>query len=327
MRDLNRRGVIGLVGGAAAWPVVARAQQPAIPLVGFLNNASPEELPDRLRAFQRGLKETGFVEGENVAIVYRWAENQFDRLPELAADLVRRRVAVIAVNTPAARPAKAATSSIPIVFLLSEDPVRAGLVASLAHPGGNLTGVNLVSGELTAKRLELLRELVPSIARVAVIVSPVSLNAETTLRDVELAARTMGLQTDIVNASTSREIDAAFASFVGRRPDALFVASDPLFTSRRVQLANSAARHGIPMIASTREIAEVGGLVSYGSNVVDAYRQVGIYVGRVLKGTKPEDLPVVQSTKLELVINHQTARILGLTVPDKLLALADEVIE
>ena len=328
LRQSNRREVLALLGGAAAaWPLGARAQQTAMPLVGFLNNASPEELPDRLRAFQRGLKETGFVEGENVAIVYRWAENQFDRLPELAADLVRRRVAVIAVNTPAARPAKAATSSIPIVFLLSEDPVRAGLVASLAHPGGNLTGVNLVSGELTAKRLELLRELVPSIARVAVIVSPVSLNAETTLRDVEQAARTMGLQTDIVNASTSREIDAAFASFVDRRPDALFVASDPLFTSRRVQLANSAARHRIPMIASTREIAEVGGLISYGSNVVDAYRQVGIYVGRVLKGTKPEDLPVVQSTKLELVINHQTARILGLAVPDKLLALADEVIE
>jgi putative tryptophan/tyrosine transport system substrate-binding protein len=234
---------------------------------------------------------------------------------------------VIAVNTPAALPAKAATASIPIVFLLSEDPVRAGLVTSLARPGGNLTGVNLVSGELTAKRLELLRELVPSMARVAVIVSPVSLASETTLRDVEPAARAMGLQTDILNASTSREIDAAFASFAGRRPDALFVASDPLFTSRRVQLANSAARHGLPLISSTREIAEAGGLISYGSNVVDAYREVGVYVGRILKGAKPEDLPVVQSTKLELVINHQTARILGLTVPDKLLALADEVIE
>jgi len=246
---IGRREVITLLGGAAAWPLAAQAQQPAIPLVGFLNSASLEAFPDRLRAFQRGLKETGFVEGENVAIIYRWAENQFDRLPELAADLVRRRVAVIAVNTPAALPAKAATSSIPIVFLASEDPVRAGLVASLAHPGGNLTGVNLVSGELTAKRLELLRELVPSIARVGVIVSPVSLGAETTLRDVELAARAMGLQTDILNASTSREIDAAFASFIGRRLDALFVASDPLFTSRRIQLANSAARHGIPMIA------------------------------------------------------------------------------
>jgi putative tryptophan/tyrosine transport system substrate-binding protein len=325
---VKRREFITLIGGgAAAWPLAARAQQPAMPVVGFLNSASPEVFPDRLRAFHRGLKDSGFVEGENVAIVYRWAEDQYDRLTELAADLVRRRVAAIAVNTPAALPAKAATASIPIVFVLSEDPVRIGLVASLAHPGGNLTGINLVSGELNAKRLELLRELVPSLARVAVIVSPVSLNAETALRDVGAAARAMGLQTDILNASTSREIDTAFAGFVGRRPDALFVASDPLFTSRRVQLANWAARHGIPMISSTREIAEVGGLISYGSNIGDAYRQMGLYTGRILKGTKPEDLPVVQSTKLELVINHQTARILGLTVPDKLLALADEVIE
>jgi putative ABC transport system substrate-binding protein len=324
---MRRREFITLLGGAAAWPLAARAQQRAIPAVGFLNSAPSEAFPERLRAFHRGLKDTGFVEGENVAIVYRWGENQFDRLPELAADLVRQQVKVIAVNTPAALPAKAATASIPIVFLLNEDPVRLGLVASLARPGGNLTGVNNVSGELTAKQLELLRELIPSVARVAVIVSPVSLTAEITLRDVEPAARAMGLQTDIVNASTRREIDAAFAGFVGRRPDALFVASDPLFTSRRVQLANSAARHGLPMISSTREITEAGGLISYGSNIVDAYRQVGVYVGRILKGTKPEDLPVVQSTKLELVINHQTARILGLTVPDKLLALADEVLE
>ena len=324
---MKRREFIMLLGGATAWPLAAHAQQPAMPVVGFLNSASPEAFPDRLRAFHRGLKDAGFVEGENVAIVYRWGENQFDRLPELAADLVRQKVKVIAVNTPAALPAKAATASIPIVFLLNEDPVRIGLVASLAHPGGNLTGVNNLSGELTAKQLELLRELVPSAVRVAVIVSPVSLIAETTLRDVEPAARAMGLQTDIVNASTRREIDAAFASFVGRRPDALFIASDIFFTSRRVQLANSAARHGLPMISSTREIAEAGGLISYGSNVVDAYREVGVYVGHILKGAKPEDLPVVQSTKLELVINHQTARILGLTVPDKLLALADEVIE
>jgi putative tryptophan/tyrosine transport system substrate-binding protein len=325
---MRRREFITLLGGsAAAWPLAARAQQSVMPAVGFLNSSPPEAFPDRLRAFHRGLKDTGFVEGENVAIVYRWGENQIDRLPELAADLVRRRVAVIVVNTPAVLPTKAATTSIPIVFLLNEDPVRAGLVASLARPGGNLTGVNLVSGELTAKRLELLRELVPSVARVAVIVSPVSLASETTLRDVEPAARAMGLQTDIVNASTSREIDAAFATFAGRRPDALFVASDPFFTSRRVQLANSAARHGLPMISSTREIVEAGGLISYGSNVVDAFRQVGVYVGDILKGAKPEDLPVVQSTKLELVINRQTATILGLTVPDKLLALADEVIE
>jgi putative tryptophan/tyrosine transport system substrate-binding protein len=259
--------------------------------------------------------------------VYRWAENQFDRLPELAAELVRRRVAVIAVNTPAALPAKAATANIPIVFLMSEDPVRTGLVASLARPGSNLTGVNLISGELTAKRLELLRELVPSLARVAVIVSPVSFITETTLGDVELAARKMGLQTDILNASTSGEIDAAFATFVDRRPDALFVASDPFFTGRRVQPANFAARHGIPMTSSTREITEAGGLMSYGSNVVDAHFQVGVYVGRILKGERPTDLPVMQATKLELVINHQTAKILGLTVPPTLLATADEVIE
>jgi ABC-type uncharacterized transport system substrate-binding protein len=326
---MRRREFITLLCGAAtALPFAARAQQPAIPSVGFLNSASLEVFVDRLRAFHQGLKETGFVEGENVAIVYRWAENQFDRLPELAADLVRRQVAVIAVNASAALPAKAATASIPIVFLVAEDPVRSGrLVASLARPGGNLTGVNVISGELTAKRLELLRELVPSVTRVAVFVNPVGPGAETTVRDVEPAARTMGLQTDFFNASTSREIDAAFASFAGQRPDALFVANDVFFTSRRVQLANSAARHGIPMISGTREIAEVGGLMSYGSNLVDAFRQVGVYVGRILRGTKPSELPVIQSSKFELVINAQTARILSLDVPPMLLARADEVIE
>jgi ABC-type uncharacterized transport system substrate-binding protein len=325
---MRRREFISLIGGAAAaWPLAARAQQPPIPSVGFLNSASLEVFVDRLRAFHQGLKETGFVEGENVAIVYRWAENQFDRLPEFAADLVRRQVAVIAANASAALPAKAATASIPIVFLVAEDPVRSGLVASLARPGGNLTGVNAISGELTAKRLELLRELVPSVARVAVFVSPVGPGAETTVRDVEPAARAMGLQTDFFNSSTSREIDAAFASFAGQRPDALFVANDVFFTSRRVQLANSAARHGIPMISGTREIAEVGGLMSYGSNLVDAFRQVGVYVGRILRGTKPSELPVIQSSKFELVINAQTARILGLEVPPMLLARADEVIE
>jgi putative tryptophan/tyrosine transport system substrate-binding protein len=325
---MRRRQFITLLGGAAtAWPLAVRAQQPPIPSVGFLNSASLEVFVDRLRAFHQGLKETGFVEGENVAIVYRWAENQFDRLPEFAADLVRRQVAVIAANASAALPAKAATASIPIVFLVAEDPVRSGLVASLARPGGNLTGVNVISGELTAKRLELLRELAPSVARVAVFVNPVGPGAETTVRDIEPAARAMGLQTDFLNASTSREIDAAFASFAGRRPDALFVASDVFFTSRRVQLANSAARHGIPMISGTREIAEVGGLMSYGSNLVDAFRQVGVYVGRILRGTKPSELPVIQSSKFELVINAQTARILGLEVPPMLLARADEVIE
>ena len=323
----RRNFITGIAGSAAAWPLVARAQQPAVPLVGFLNSASPEAFADRLHAFHRGLKDTGFVEGENVAIVYRWAENQLDRLPELAAELVRRRVAVIAANSPAVSPAKAATTNIPIMFIVAEDPVRTGLVASFARPGNNLTGVNIVSGELTAKRLELLRELVPAVARLAVLVRPAGPLAETTLRDVEPAARAMGLQTNVFNASTSREIDEAFAAFVDRRPDALFVAPDPFFTVRRVQLANLAVRHGIPMTCSSREIAEVGGLMSYGSNIADAHFQVGVYVGRILKGVRPTDLPVMQASKLELVINHQTARILGLTVPPSLLALADEVIE
>jgi ABC-type uncharacterized transport system substrate-binding protein len=324
---VKRREFITLFGGAAAWPFAARAQQTAMQAIGFLHSSTPESFADRLRAFHRGLKDTGFVEGENVAIVYRWAENQSDRLPELAAELVRRRVAVIAANSTAALPAKAATTTIPIVFLVAEDPVRTGLVASLARPGNNLTGVNLVTGELSAKRLELLLGLVPAVTRVAVLVNPAGPLTETTLRDVEPAARGMGLQINVLNAGTSREIDAAFATFVDQRPDALFVAGDIVFTSRRVQLANLAARHGIPMTSGTREITEAGGLMSYGSNIVDANFQVGAYVGRILKGARPADLPVMQVSKMELVINHQTARMLGLTVPDKLLALADEVIE
>jgi putative tryptophan/tyrosine transport system substrate-binding protein len=323
---MRRREFIAMLGGATAWPLAASAQQ-AMPSIGFLHSAMPEAFADRLRAFHRGLKDTGFVEGENVAIVYRWAENQPDRLPELAADLVRRRVAVIAANSTAALPAKAATTTIPIVFLVAEDPVRTGLVASLARPGNNLTGVNLVSGELTAKRLELLLGLVPAVARVAVLVNPAGPSTESTLREVEPAARRMGVQINVLNTSTSREIDAAFATFVDRRPDALFVAAEIFFTSRRVHLANSAARHGIPMTCATREITEVGGLMSYGSSVVDGFRQVGVYVGRILKGTKPSELPVIQSSKFELVINAQTARILGLEVPPMLLARADEVIE
>src|SRR5262250_145025 len=297
---MNRRAFISLLGGAAAtWPLVAHAQQPAMPAIGFLHSSTPESFADRLRAFHRGLKDTGFVEGENVSIVYRWAENQSDRLPELAEELVRRRVAVIAANSTAALPAKAATTTIPIVFLVGEDPVATGIVASLARPGNNLTGVNLVSGELTAKRLELLLGLVPAVARVAVLVNPAGPLTETTLRDVEPAARGMGLQINVLNASTSREIDAAFATFVDRRPDALFVAADIVFTSRRVQLANLAARHGIPMTSATREITEAGGLMSYGSNIVDANFQVGAYVGRVLKGARPAELPVIQSSKFE----------------------------
>ena len=324
---MRRREFITLLGGVAAWPVAARAQQAAMPLVGFLNSASPEVFADRLRAFHQGLKEIGFVEGENVGIVYRWADNQVDRLPELAAELVQRRAAVIAANNAAAVPAKAATANIPIVFLVAEDPVRTGLVASLARPGGNLTGINILIGELAAKQLEILRELVPTVTRVDVLMNPVGPLAETTLRDVEPAARAMGLQTNVLTASTSRDIDAAFATFVRARPDALFVGADVLFTSRRVQLANLAARHAVPMTSSTREITDAGGLMSYGTNIADGYRQLGVYVGRILKGAKPPDLPVVQSSKFELVINHQTARILGLTVPPSLLATADEVIE
>jgi ABC-type uncharacterized transport system substrate-binding protein len=327
---VKRRELITLLGGAAAmWPVAARAQQPAMPVIGFLNPTSPDAFADRLRAFRQGLKDTGYVEGENVAIVYRWADDQLDRLPALTADLVRRQVAVIAtVTTASTFTAKAATTSIPIIFSIFEDPVKLGLVATLARPGGNATGINILSGELVAKRLELLRELVPSAARVAVLVNPTNAaNTETTLRDVETAARAMGLQIQALNASTSREIDAAFAALARERPDALLVGSDTLFTTRRVQMSLQAMRHAIPATYSAREFADAGGLMSYGSNLTDALRQVGVYTGRILKGAKPADLPVVQASKFELVINAQTARMLGLTVPDKLLVAADEVIE
>jgi ABC-type uncharacterized transport system substrate-binding protein len=328
---MRRREFITLLGGAAvAWPLAARAQQPTTPVIGFLDRRSPGTIEDFLRAFRQGLKETGYVEGENLAIEYRWADNQIDRLPELAAELVRRGVAVIAASgaVASALAAKGATTTVPIVFIVNEDPVRLGLVASLARPGGNLTGINFLSGELVAKRLELLRELVPGAARVAVLVNPANAaNTETTLRDVEPAARAMGLQIQVLNASTSREIDAAFATIARERPDALFVGIDSFFTSRRVQLATLATRHVVPMTSGNRQITEAGGLMSYGASVTDAYRQAGVYVGRILKGAKPVDLPVVQSTKFELVINAQTARMLGLTVPPLMLARADEVIE
>jgi putative ABC transport system substrate-binding protein len=331
MPDVRRRQFITLVGGAAiAWPLAARGQQPAMPVVGFLESRSPEMIADRLRAFRQGLKDTGYVEGENVAIEYRWAEGQMDRLSALAAELGRRQVAVIvATGSPtAALAAKAAITTIPIVFGVPEDPVRLGLVASLARPGGNATGINFFNVELTAKRLELLRELVPAVARIAVLVNPANVTStEATLRDVQSAARTMGLQIQVLNASTSREIDAAFATFGRERPDALFVGQDGFFLSRRVQLANMAARHAVPMASGSRDFSEVGGLMSYGTNIPDVFRQMGVYTGRILKGAKPADLPVVQSSKFELVINAQTARMLGLTVPDKLLVAADEVIE
>jgi putative ABC transport system substrate-binding protein len=330
----DRRDVLSLLAGAAASPLLppaaARAQAPATPTVGFLYPTSLDTESERLRALRQGLKETGHIEGENVAIQYRWADNQIDRLPALAADVVRLRPAVIVASGGRAvvLAAKAATATIPIVFLIGEDPVRLGLVASLARPGGNLTGINFLAVELASKRLELLRDMVPGIARVTVLVSPANAaNMESTLRDVDAAARAMGLQVQVLRANTSREIDAAFATFGRERPDALFVASGPLFTSRRVQLALLAARYQVPAIYAGRQIAEAGGLISYGASLSDAFRQVGDYAGRILKGAKPAELPVVQSSKFELVINHQTARMLGLTVPPTLLATADEVIE
>jgi putative tryptophan/tyrosine transport system substrate-binding protein len=326
---VKRREFITLIGGAAlAQPLAARAQQSAIPVIGFLDARSPDAMADRLRAFRQGLKEVGFIEDENVKIMYRWAEGQNDRLPALAADLVRWPVAVIASggDAPAAA-AKAATTAVPIVFAVSQDPVGTGLVASLARPGGNLTGVNFFTTELAAKRLELLRELVPGITRVAVLVHPANPNTEPTLKGVEAAARSMGLQVQVFNASSRQDIDAVFATLVRERPDGLFIGADPFFNSRRVQLTNLTVRYAIPAAFSQREYAEVGGLMSYGSNITDAYRQIGVYVGRILKGVKPADLPVVQSTKFELVINAQTARMLSLTVPASLLATADEVIE
>jgi putative tryptophan/tyrosine transport system substrate-binding protein len=326
---VKRRAFITLLGGAAtAWPIGARAQQPAMPVVGFLHPLSVHAVADQLRAFHQGLKEAGFVDGENVAIEYRWADNRTDRLPALAADLVRRRVAVIATVGTSAFAAKAATTTIPIVFVGGEDPVKLGLVASLARPGGNLTGINWLGGELVAKRLELLRQLLPAATRVAVLVSPAFATlTEITLRDVETAARAMGLQIQVLNADTSREIDAAFEIIGREQPDALIVGPGPFFNSRRVQMAQLAARYAVPAIHTTRLEAEAGGLMSYGPSLTDAYRQAGAYTGRILKGAKPEDLPVVQSSKFELVINAQTARMLRLTVPATLLAIADEVIE
>jgi putative ABC transport system substrate-binding protein len=325
----RRELLVALGGAAAAWPLVVRAQQPVMPVIGFLHPTSLESFAESLRGFRQGLKEAGFVEGENVAFEFRWADGQLDRLPKLAADLVRWRVAVIVTSSPpAAFAAKEASATIPIVFGMAQDPVKLGLVASLARPGGNLTGINFLLTELAAKRLELLREMVPAGKRLAVLVNPAqATNTESTLQEVQAGADAMGLQIRVLGVGTNREIDAAFADFEHERPDALFVGSGTLFTGRRVQLTQWAAHHRLPASYAGREYVEAGGLMSYGSNTADAYRQAGNYVGRILKGAKPADLPVVQSNKFELVINHQTARVLGLSVPDKLLVAADEVIE
>jgi putative tryptophan/tyrosine transport system substrate-binding protein len=327
---MRRREFITLIGGAAAWPLSARAQQPAMPVIGFLNAQSPDGYAEPLRAFRQGLKEAGYVEGENVRIEYRWAENQTDRLPALATDLARRQLAVIAATggPPAVNAAKAATNTIPVVFITAEDPVRLGWVASLARPGGNLTGINFFTAEVTAKRLELLRELVPTAVRVALLVDPTSGTvADSAVRDAQAAAPTIGLQINVHGASTGREISAVFAAFAQKRPDVLMVGPGSFLLDRRVQLAHQVTRLGVPAIFPARDFAAVGGLMSYGASLTDTYRQIGVYVGRVLKGAKPVDMPVVQATKFDLVINAEAARILGLDIPATLLARADEVIE
>ena len=327
---MRRREFITLLGGAAAWPLAARAQQPAMPVVGLVTGGSPEAAVRMGGGFRRGLNEGGYVEGQNVTVEYQWLDGQYDRLPSLMADLVRRRVAVIATpgSNPAALAAKAATTTIPIVFGVGADPIELGLVASVARPGGNATGINFFVADIAAKRLGLLHDLVPKAVRIAVLINPANAStAEATLRDMPEAARAIGLQIVVLNASTGREIEAAFATLVRDRADALFVGADAFFNSRRVQLANMAARHAIPTAFAVREYVDAGGLMSYGTSLADMYRHVGAYSGRILKGARPADLPVLQSTKFELVINLQTARMLGLTVPDKLLVAADEVIE
>jgi putative ABC transport system substrate-binding protein len=327
---MKRRSFITLLGGAAvALPLAARAQEPVMPMIGFLNPQSPDTFAEPLREFRQGLKDTGYSEGENIAIDYRWAENRLERLPALAGDLVRKQVAVIVATggSVSALAAKAATTTIPVVFNVGDDPVKLGLVPSLSRPGGNLTGVNFFTVELAAKRLELLIELVPRATRVAVLVNPAVAAGEATVRDAQVAARAMGLQIRVVDASSSNEIIAAFGTFARERPDALLLGTGPPFSGRRAQLVQLATYYKIPAIYSLRQFVEIGGLISYGASLTDAYRQVGVYAGRILKGAMPADLPVVQSTKFELVINAETARMLGFSVPPSLLAIADEVIE
>jgi ABC-type uncharacterized transport system substrate-binding protein len=327
---MRRREFVTLLGGtAAAWPLAVRAQQPATQVVGYLANATPAGFAHFLAAFRRGLGEVGYTEGQNVTIEYRWAEGQHDRLPGLVADLIGRRVAVIMATggDAPARAAKAATTTIPIVFTGGSDPVRAGLVASLSRPGGNATGVINISTELTAKRLRVFRELVPKAELIAVLFNPASPDADGQVKEIQQVASTLGQRIDILNASSERDFDAVFEAIIERRSGALFVSGDPLFTSRRARLVALAAQHAIPASYSFRDFALSGGLMSYGANLLDVHRQAGVYVGRILKGAKPDDLPVLQPTKFDLVINRKTAKALGLTIPPMLLALADEVIE
>ena len=324
---IGRRELLAALGVAAAWPLAARAQQPAMPVIGHLHSASPNTWAPFVTAFRDGLNEAGYVEGQNVAIDFRWAENRDDRLPALAADLVRRQVAVIVANTPGALAAKAATTTIPIVFSSGSDPVKLGLVASFSRPGGNVTGVNFFTNDLDAKRLGLLHELAPRATVIAVLVDPNFPDAADRLRELQEAAGTLAKQLQVFNASTASEIDAALAALAQRRPDALIEMASPLMTARRYQIVAFATRHALPAIYPARENVIAGGLMSYSTSLADAYHQKGIYTGRILKGAKPADLPIMQPTRFELVINLGTAKALGLNVPDKLLARADEVIE
>jgi putative ABC transport system substrate-binding protein len=325
---MRRREFIAILGSTAAtWPLAARAQQAALPVIGFLNSASPAPYARMVTAFRQGLNETGYVEGRNAAIEFRWAEGHYDRMPAMAAELIRRQVAVIWANTPGVQAAMAATTTIPIVFTVASDPVKDGLVASLNRPGGNVTGVTLLGVEVASKRLDLIHELVPTATIMALLVNPASPLAETTSRELQAASRSLGLQLRVLNASNAGDIEVAFAALEQMQAGALVIGSDPLFSSRSEQLAALTIRHAVPTIFQDREFAAAGGLMSYGSDIADSYRLAGAYVGRILKGEKPADLPVQQATKVELYINMKTAKTLGLTFPVTLLGRADEVIE